>query len=111
VPAAALALLGLIAGGMWLSARTKPHAARETGFAASAAVPSVMPLPVSTAAPETTTPPPLPAASSSAAPAVSVPSANPAIAKKPDVAPAKPSCRIITEYDGDGQPHFKKVCK
>ncbi len=23
---------------------------------------------------------------------------------------AAPSCRIVTEYDADGQPHFKKVC-
>jgi serine/threonine protein kinase len=25
-------------------------------------------------------------------------------------APAAPTCRIVTEYDSDGQPHFKKVC-
>jgi serine/threonine-protein kinase len=25
-------------------------------------------------------------------------------------APPAPSCRIVTEYDGEGQPHFKKVC-
>jgi hypothetical protein len=53
-----------------------------------------------------------------AAPKLTVPtraSAHPAATSAPSAtavrgAAAAPTCRIVTDYDNEGQPHFKKVC-
>jgi serine/threonine-protein kinase len=43
------------------------------------------------------------------------PSSSPSVQKPPPPSsaspPPAPSCSVVTEYDRDGQPHFKKVCK
>ncbi len=112
-PAAA----GLVTPPMTESAGPSSAAAVErpepTAAAASSASSAAQPPPPASAKPATASRPP--SAVSNAAPSRPAGAAAPAqqhghATPAVSAAPA-PSCTVVTEYDSDGQPHFKKVCK
>ena len=40
-----------------------------------------------------------------------VPTGAPSAAPAASAPPPAPSCTVVTDYDGEGQPHFRKVCR
>jgi serine/threonine-protein kinase len=94
------------------SASAASATAAASGAAAGAGAASEA---ASTAAIPPAAPQPSATASSATAPTRRwvAPSPPPARTTAPTPTPAPaptPTCRIVTEYDADGQPHFKKVC-
>jgi hypothetical protein len=128
------AVAGIVAASVVVCAVAWVMVAKSHGDRApaptTAASPSAAPVPAIAPPPsdDSAAPTPPPPVVASAPPAISAappprrggagPARPPASAVTPatsaapsaTAAPPAPSCRIVTEYDAEGQPHFKKVC-
>jgi eukaryotic-like serine/threonine-protein kinase len=100
-PAPSLPMVNAAQGPSAPTASAEPEAASDT-----LPTPSAAPPPTATTAPATTATTGAAAPPRPLRPAPPRPPAGPAT----NAPPAAPSCHIVTEYDADGQPHFKKVC-